>query len=97
MQLKYCFFSLTNNSVTRGLNFSLDSISAIISSNTFKPNLRWFYGVRFEVEVGAGGAKLPCLTPCLKLVRVMLETSFLARNYTQICSSEKIPFSTKAG
>ena len=97
MQLKYCFFSLTNNSVTRGLNFSLDSISAIISSNTFKPNLRWFYGVRFEVEVGAGGAKLPCLTPCLKLVRVVLETSFLARKYTQICSSEKIPFSTKAG
>ena len=39
-------------------------------------------GVRFEVM----GIKLP---PCLKLVRIMLETSNLARMYTPICIFRK--------
>ena len=38
----------------------------------FNPNLVGFLGVRFEV----GGVKL---SPCLKLVRIMLETSNLVR------------------
>ena len=45
-----------------------------------------FLGVRFEV----GGVKLPL---CLKLVRILLETSNLARKYTPILVSENIPFS----
>ena len=47
-----------------------------------------FLGVRFEV----GGGKS---TPCLKLVRIMLEISNLARKYISICPyvvSENIPF-----
>ena len=49
-----------------------------------------FLGVRFEV--GGGGGKR---TPCLKLVRIMLESSNLARKYISICPyvvSENIPF-----
>ena len=45
-----------------------------------------FLGVRFEVR---GGVKL---TPCLKLVRIMLETSNLARKYTHLCSFRKYTF-----
>ena len=60
------FFSLKKNSVTRGLNFSLDSISAIISTNAFNSNLRWFYGVRFEVGVEGGGCKITLLHPMSK-------------------------------
>ena len=61
-----------------------------------------FLGVRFEVGGsggfvlrwgggggGGGGVKLP---PCLKLVRIMLETSNLARKYTPICSFRKYTF-----
>ena len=44
-----------------------------------------FLGVRFEL----GGGKV---TPCLKLVRIMLETSNLARKYTPICSFRKYTF-----
>ena len=43
-----------------------------------------------------GGGRKVTPTPCLKLVRIMLETSNLARKYTQLCSLENIPFSTKA-
>ena len=46
-----------------------------------------FLGVRFEV--GEGGGKN---TPCLKPVRIMLETSNLARKYTPICSFKKYTF-----
>ena len=49
-----------------------------------------FLGVRFELE-GGGGGKLPP-TPCLKLVRIMLETSNAARKYTPIFSFRKYTF-----
>ena len=45
-----------------------------------------FLGVRFEV--GKEGK----ITPCLKPVRVILETSTLIRNYTPICSFRKYTF-----
>ena len=44
-----------------------------------------FLGVHFE----GGGGKI---TPCLKPVRIMLETSNLARKYTPICSFRKYTF-----
>ena len=44
-----------------------------------------FLVVRFEV----GWVNLP---PCLKPVRIMLETSNLARKYTPICSYRKYTF-----
>ena len=43
-----------------------------------------FLGVRFEV-----GGKIP---PRLKLVKIMLETSNLARKYTLMCSFRKYTF-----
>ena len=43
-------------------------------------------GVCFE---GEGGVKLP---PSLKLVRIVLETSNLASNYTLVCSFRKYTF-----
>ena len=46
-----------------------------------------FLGVRFEV--GGEGVKLP---PCLKLVRIMLETLNLTLKYTRICSFRKYTF-----
>ena len=46
-----------------------------------------FLGVRFAV---GGGVKLP--RPCLKPVRIMLETSNLARKYRPICRSRKYTF-----
>ena len=51
-----------------------------------------FLGVRFEVCVcvcGGGGGKI---TPCLKPVTIMLETSNLARKYTPILSFRKYNF-----
>ena len=42
-------------------------------------------GVRFEV-----GGKIT--SPCLKLVKIMLETSNLASKYTSICSFRKYTF-----
>ena len=58
-------------------------------NNNIVLTLTWvgFLGVRFEVRVG----KLPP-PPCLKLVRIMLETSNLARKYTPICSFRKYSF-----
>ena len=38
---------------------------------------------------GGGEVKLP---PCLKLVRIMLETSNVARKYTHLCSFRKYTF-----
>ena len=46
-----------------------------------------FSGVRFEM--GGGGVKL---SPCLKLVKITLETSNLTRKYTHICSLRKDTF-----
>ena len=46
-----------------------------------------FLGVRFEV--GGEGVKL---LPCLKLVKIMLETLNLTRKYTLICSFRKYTF-----
>ena len=43
--------------------------------------------VRFE---GKGGGIIP--TPCLKPVRITLETSHLSRKYTPICSFRKYTF-----
>ena len=45
-----------------------------------------FLGVHFEL----GGGSI--ITPCLKLVRIMLETSNLALKYTSICSFRKYIF-----
>ena len=47
-----------------------------------------FLGIRFEVGSGHIPSRL-----CLKLVRIMLETSNLARKYTRICSFRKFTFS----
>ena len=55
------------------------------------PNLGGFFkGSFWGGGGGEGGVKLP--TPCLKLVRIMLETSNLARKYTLICSLRKDTF-----
>ena len=53
----------------------------------YLPKLTWvaFLWVRLEVE--GEGIKLPDL--CIKLVRIMLETSHLAGKYTLICSFRK--------
>ena len=54
-----------------------------------------FLRVRFEVGGrGGGGGKI---TPCLKLIRVMLESWNLVRKYTYTyVVSENMPFGTKA-
>ena len=54
--------------------------------------LTWvgFLGVRFEVGGGRGGGGK--ITPRLKLVKIMLETSNLAHKYTPICSFRKYTF-----
>ena len=46
-----------------------------------------YLGVRFEV---GRGVKLP--PPCLKLVRIMLETWILVRKYIHVCSFRKYTF-----
>ena len=51
--------------------------------------LIWLGFLGVCVEVGRGGGKI---TPCLKLVRIMLEPSNLARKYTHICSFRKYTF-----
>ena len=65
-------------------------IFSSIKSNIFQvnPNLDGLFSGSFW---GVWGVKLP---PCLKLVRIMLETSNLARKYKYLIS-ENIPFSTK--
>ena len=45
-----------------------------------------FLGVPVEVAGWGGGGKI---TPCLKLVRIILKTSNLAPKYTPICSFRK--------
>ena len=62
----------------------------------FNPNLG--FEVRGKTAgrgwgVGEGRVKLSL---CLKIARIMLETSNLARKYTRICRSENMLFSTKA-
>ena len=52
------------------------------------PNLGSLFRGCFEV-LGEGGITLP---PCLKLVRIMLETSNLARKYTPTSSFRKYTF-----
>ena len=72
-------------------------IEFILSSTPFmNVTLIWvgFLGVRFDVKKGlgwegGGGGKI---TPFLNLVRIMLETSNLARKYTDICSLRKYTF-----
>ena len=44
-----------------------------------------FVGVHFEV-CAEGGVWVIKTTPCLKLVRIMLETWKLVRKYTHVCS-----------
>ena len=51
------------------------------------PNLGSLFRGCFEV---LGEGNYP--PPCLKLVRIMLETSNLARKYTPICSFRKYTF-----
>ena len=51
-----------------------------------------FLGVRFEVEKGGEVKFSPPPPPCLKLVRIMLQTSNLAHTYTSICSFRKYTF-----
>ena len=53
-----------------------------------------FLGVCFEVWGRGEGGKItpPPFPPSLKLVRIMLETSGLARKYTPICSFRKYTF-----
>ena len=50
----------------------------------FSLTLNWvsFLGVSFEVKEGGGGK----INPCLKLVRIMLQTWNLIHKYTHICS-----------
>ena len=54
----------------------------------FNPDLGGLFRGSFVVGEEGGGK----ITPCLKLVRVMLETSNLARKYTFICSFRKYNF-----
>ena len=79
-----------------GLN-SLNPFYYSCSSN-LSLTLIWvgFLEVRLEAGVGRGReVKLPP-RPCLKLVRIVLETSKLARNYTPIVVAENIAFSAWA-
>ena len=54
----------------------------------FNPNLGGIF--RGSFGGGGGGCKI---TPCLNLVRIMLEASNLARNYIPYVVSENIAFS----
>ena len=58
----------------------LDILFVVIA---FKPNLSGLFRGSFG---GGGGIKLP---PCLTLVRIMLETSNVARKYTPLFSFRK--------
>ena len=61
--------------------------------NTINPNLGWLFKGLFWGGGGGWGGKT---THCLKLFRIMLETSNLARKYTLIFSLRKYTFNTKA-
>ena len=58
-----------------------------VPGKMFNPNLVRVFGGSFWG--GGGGGKI---TPCLKPVRIMLETSYLPRKYTPICSFRKYTF-----
>ena len=84
-------------SITKeGISYSLVLEQQLFKNNIFIKvfqcilTLIWvgFLGVRFEV---GWGVKLPT-PPGLKLVRIMLETSNLARKYTPKCSFRKYTF-----
>ena len=70
------------------LHVPIGTLSTQENAKPLNPNLGGFFRVRFEV--GVGGRKLPS---CLKLVRIMIETSNLACKYTPIFSFRNIPFS----
>ena len=74
-----------------GLNLNHDVSSIGCYSCPLVLTLIWvgFLLVRFDVYRGGRGGKI---TPCLKLVRIMLETSNLVRKYTRICSFRKYTF-----
>ena len=69
------------------LHVPIRTLSTQENAKPFNPNLGGSFRVRFEV---GGGHKLPS---CLKLVRIMLETSNLACKYTPIFSFRNIPLS----
>ena len=56
----------------------------------FNADLGGLFRGSFWGGLGGGGKTTP--PPCLKLVRVMLETSHLARKYTSLCSFRKYTF-----
>ena len=71
------------------------TIKLIISNNEMNhiinitnPNPGGLLGVRFEVGGRVGGK----ITPCLKLVRIMIENWNLVRKYRSICSFGKFSF-----
>ena len=74
------------NSTGKHSCWCLFLIKALQACNIINPNLGGlFRGLFWE----GGGVKLP---PYLKLVRITLETSNLARKYTPICSFRKYTF-----
>ena len=93
------FIGYSDNDVIRPLYLRLPKITGYTrkfdenSTMSFRANnkqfltLIWvcFLGVRFEVGWGK-------ITPCLKLVRITLEASNLARRYISICSFRKYTF-----
>ena len=84
--------TLTNKTFSKKKTngFTLNLIEAVISKydTHLSLTLIWvgYLEVRFEVR---GRGKI---TPCLKPVRIMIETSNLARKYTLICSFRKYTF-----
>ena len=53
-------------------------------------------GVCLEVGGGGEGGRRGVKLPCLKLVKIMLETSNLAHKHTHISCLKNVPFSNKA-
>ena len=70
------------------MNPSNASEKAILAQRFLTLIRMGFLGVLLEVGRGGGGK----ITPCQKLVRIMLETSNLARKYTAIFSFRKYTF-----
>ena len=68
----------------------LESAFETSNQQEFNPNLGGLFRVSFW---GEGGVIFnPPPPPCLKLARIMLETSYLAGKYTSICSFRKYTF-----